>query len=302
MTMFLLIMKSLDYNIDQLNWSVNANKSHTAYGEKKGEWKNPHASVLEYAAQGYDADLQAYRMEQRDYDPKLKRFMTPDPLFLESAEKCLESPLECSLYGYAAGNPVSFVDPEGGFAVNPWTISAGISFVAWAYHEVASSRVTGDAIYPTTSLIDFFAGAGGAKAGSAAFQAASYELHMYQNTSIATDFLKNSGVPGNQIPQIIGSFERGTLSVETAGSSQYGLRYFDNVAAKPEGRYLFETFPATREGLGLKSEWNQMTGIQQWQVKEGSQFLHGNAVSQGFYSGGQKQLFVPDSSNLMKPN
>ena len=49
----------------------------------------------------------------RDYDPTLGQFTTPDPLYLEDLEKCQHSPLECSLYGYAAGNPISFVDPTG---------------------------------------------------------------------------------------------------------------------------------------------------------------------------------------------
>ena len=80
------------------------------------------------------------------------------------------------------------MDPEGGFAVNPWTISAGISFVSWAYHEVASSRVTGDAIQPTTSPIDFFAGAVGARLGSVAYnKAGEYQFSSYQNLAEKLD-------------------------------------------------------------------------------------------------------------------
>jgi len=95
----------------------------TAFGERKAE-RTEHASVIDYVAQGYDPDLRAYRMEQRDYDPVAKRFLTPDPLFLEDPEKCVDSPKECNLYGYAAGNPVSFVDPTGKWAIE-FTFSAG---------------------------------------------------------------------------------------------------------------------------------------------------------------------------------
>ena len=84
----------------------------SSYGERAGE-RSKHSRVVDYVSQGYDPDLKAYRMEQRDYDPVLKRFLTPDPLFLEQPELCINSPKECNLYGYAKGNPVSFVDPSG---------------------------------------------------------------------------------------------------------------------------------------------------------------------------------------------
>jgi RHS repeat-associated protein len=61
----------------------------------------------------YDADLGAVRMGVRDYDPVLGQFLTPDPLFLGSLDKCRDSPIECGLFGYAKASPLSFVDPAG---------------------------------------------------------------------------------------------------------------------------------------------------------------------------------------------
>ncbi|HEX3764220.1 MAG TPA: FG-GAP-like repeat-containing protein [Kofleriaceae bacterium] len=71
------------------------------------------AEVIDYAQLGWDPDLDVIRMGVRDYDPKLSQFLTPDPLYLEDLEKCQTSPLQCGLYGYAAGNPIRFVDPTG---------------------------------------------------------------------------------------------------------------------------------------------------------------------------------------------
>ncbi|QSQ22843.1 hypothetical protein JY651_48430 [Pyxidicoccus parkwayensis] len=71
------------------------------------------AAALDYVEKAYDADLGFVRMGVRDYDPRISRFTTPDPVFLEDLEKCRTSPVECNLYGYVRNRPLDLVDPTG---------------------------------------------------------------------------------------------------------------------------------------------------------------------------------------------
>ncbi len=86
-------------------------KMPTPYGVRA---ERPDLSeAIDYAEKGFDPHLQLVRMGVRDYDPLLGRFTRPDPLFMENLDKCAKSPAECNLFGYAAGNPVMYVDPNG---------------------------------------------------------------------------------------------------------------------------------------------------------------------------------------------
>ncbi|MFP2925664.1 polymorphic toxin-type HINT domain-containing protein [Pyxidicoccus sp. 3LG] len=91
------------------------------------------AAALDYVQKGFDADLGVVRMGVRDYDPYINRFLTPDPLFLEEPWRCVGSPVECNLYGYAGGNPVSNVDPTGQALETVWdaaSLGLGIASIA----------------------------------------------------------------------------------------------------------------------------------------------------------------------------
>jgi RHS repeat-associated protein len=107
------------------------------------------SETIDYARFGWDADLDMVRMGARDYDPKLGQFLTPDSLYLENLEKCQESPIQCSLYGYAAGNPVSFVDPTGTDAKNPtyYEIEMGKAYQRLAVEIMADLGVEPDNRY-----------------------------------------------------------------------------------------------------------------------------------------------------------
>jgi RHS repeat-associated protein len=71
------------------------------------------AAAIDYVEKGWDADLGLVRMGMRDYDPAISSFMVPDGRFVEDPAMCLRVAVECDLYAYARGNPISFVDPTG---------------------------------------------------------------------------------------------------------------------------------------------------------------------------------------------
>ncbi|HYX37136.1 MAG TPA: polymorphic toxin-type HINT domain-containing protein, partial [Oligoflexus sp.] len=89
-------------------------------------WKNhqnTHQSMMpkerthhRYTGQYLDDDSGLYYYGSRYYDPQLGRFISPDDAFLENPESCIERPLECNAYGYAANNPVKYSDPTGKWA------------------------------------------------------------------------------------------------------------------------------------------------------------------------------------------
>ncbi|MCZ8195914.1 MAG: hypothetical protein O9253_02465 [Aquidulcibacter sp.] len=115
----------------------------------------------------------------------------------------------------------------------------------------------------------------------------------------ASAYLKAAGVDRATRVQILQSFERGTISVEPAGDSLYGLRFHDfGEKARPMGQYVFETFTSqtNRAGLALPPEWNGMTGIKQWQIAPGTTVLRGLTAPQlsygNQYLGGAEQMFV----------
>ncbi len=124
----------------------------------------------------------------------------------------------------------------------------------------------------------------------------------YSGAKQASQYLKGAGVPRARRKEIMESFEVETIKMRNAGGDEYGIRYYDESKAYAKGRYLFETFPASRESLAVKPEWNDMTKIQQWKVREGEPMIEGRAAGQGpCLPGGQIQKFVLNLDALSKP-
>jgi len=92
----------------------------------------------------------------------------------------------------------------------------------------------------------------------------------YAGVQEASAHLRDQGVPRDVRRKVLESFDVRTIGVRQAGASEYGIRYFDNVDALAKGRYLFETFPASRASLALDPQWNKMTNFTQWQIRPGA--------------------------------
>ncbi|MBK8870878.1 MAG: hypothetical protein IPN19_07455 [Elusimicrobia bacterium] len=114
----------------------------------------------------------------------------------------------------------------------------------------------------------------------------------------AVQFLKDQGISLSRRRDILSTFEIGTIKLRYAGKNEFGIRYFDDLKAGARGHFLFKTFPATREGMALKTEWIQIKSMKQWQIEEGTIIIEGVAAQQGHWSGGSKQMFILNKRNL----
>jgi RHS repeat-associated protein len=74
---------------------------------------------LRYPGQYYDKESGLHYNHRRYYDPKLGRYMSPDPIGLAGG---------ANLYGYAKSNPLSYIDPDGNSPVLAVALSAAAAF------------------------------------------------------------------------------------------------------------------------------------------------------------------------------
>ena len=149
--------------------------------------------------------------------------------------------------------------------------------------------------------LQFFA----AKGDESGSKSGSNTVYSYDGVKQASEYLQSQGVPRAYRKQILESFDVETIKLQTAGESTYGLRFYGG-NANAEGRYLFETFsPLTnRQNLALPYEWNSMTGIQQFQVRNGTTMITGKAAAQksfgSQYIGGANQWYINNLEDLIK--
>jgi RHS repeat-associated protein len=148
------------------------------------------ADVIDFARLGWDADLDIVRMGVRDYDANLSQFYTPDPLYFEDLDKCQSSPLECSLYSYAAGNPISFVDPSGLGVIDALKqVAAPLLAPGAGAHDNASTR-DNEIVVTVNSAIPDLPG------GDAMAWLGFYHEWITTSTGLAAGMGNAQGVPG----------------------------------------------------------------------------------------------------------
>jgi RHS repeat-associated protein len=88
--------------------SVVQRIDYTAFGEVKSD-TNPGFQPFGFAGGLYDPDTGLVRFGARDYDPKVGRWTSKDPILFEGGDT--------NLYGYVLNDPVNLIDETGMFAL-----------------------------------------------------------------------------------------------------------------------------------------------------------------------------------------
>ena len=100
--------------------SVTDSYAYDAYGMLL-DGVDVDANPYRYRGEQYDAELDAYYLRARYYQPGTGRFLTTDPV-----EGFPIEPLSQHRYLYGNGNPVSMLDPSGCFSVTETLAVTGI--------------------------------------------------------------------------------------------------------------------------------------------------------------------------------
>jgi len=117
--------------ISNTNGNIIKEMTYDTFGNMLTD-SNPSFTVpFGFAGGLYDADTKLTRFGYRDYDAYTGKWTAKDPIGFSGGDS--------NLYGYVLGDPVNFVDPEGLFVVNPWTVGLAIAGGYLLYDKISDS-------------------------------------------------------------------------------------------------------------------------------------------------------------------
>jgi RHS repeat-associated protein len=107
-----------------------ADYCYNAFGENDGNFSSP----WQYSAERVDPDTGLIHFPKRVYDPKVGRWLTPDPLGFADGP---------NLYSYVHNNPLTHIDPLGLYSqgLKDFSMSLGRGFTddfSWGVIEQIS--------------------------------------------------------------------------------------------------------------------------------------------------------------------
>lgn len=94
----------------------------------------------------------------------------------------------------------------------------------------------------------------------------------------------------------------GTVQIRVAGSEDYDLRFYSisSRGSQAAGRYLTPTFPGKNaRGLLTLPPGNEMTGIAQFRLRPGVEYLYGRVAPNFGEPGGGIEIHVANLSDLI---
>lgn len=165
------------------------------------------------------------KYRNRYYDPKLSRFISADPLYLEEMDKRGVDSQELNLFAYVKNNPLKYTDPDGlmylggdpmAAAFDPMNEKAADDMVKG--FGTALTGIAGSTVLPASAGGVILAAKGVATAGQAAIPfAMAYGGFNPQNIGleVGISFLEGvfSGALGGYLGDAIRSFEHSFSNV-----------------------------------------------------------------------------------------
>ncbi|PCI14998.1 MAG: hypothetical protein COB71_00150 [Thiotrichales bacterium] len=179
------------------------------YGYETQTTSQPTAGELGYTGHLYEADTGLHYMQARYYDPRLGRFLSPDPIGYVS-----DTPQSFNYYAYANNNPYRYTDPTGLWIEDLFiglpSLLVGITEM---FKSLADGNFSDAGVYGAAAAADGLAIAlpgipGGASLGVKAVKASKSESDFFKGTKY-TDKVRKQMQQGDfhSFPESVKAFQ-----------------------------------------------------------------------------------------------